>query len=99
MLKGHFDPRLVRGQIVVVGAGSPTLQDVHATPTGSRLMSGPEVQANAIWTALHGFPLRDAGAALDFALIALLALLPAVARLRLRLVATFGVSRWSPRSR
>jgi CHASE2 domain-containing sensor protein len=92
VLQGHFDPRLVRGRVVVIGAGSPTLQDVHATPTGSRLMSGPEVQANAIWSALHGFPLRDAGTAVDLALIALLALLPAVARLWLRLVATFGVA-------
>ncbi|HEY7076978.1 MAG TPA: HD domain-containing phosphohydrolase, partial [Solirubrobacteraceae bacterium] len=92
VLKGRFDPRLVRGRIVVVGAGSPTLQDVHATPTGSKLMSGPEVQANAIWTALHGFPLRDAGRAVDLALIALLALLPAVARIRLKLTATFGVA-------
>ena len=36
-----------------------------STPTPDRareLMSGPEVQANAIWTALHGFPLRDAPA-------------------------------------
>ena len=23
-------------------------------------MAGPEIQANAIWTAMHGFPLRDA---------------------------------------
>ncbi|HEY7077379.1 MAG TPA: CHASE2 domain-containing protein, partial [Solirubrobacteraceae bacterium] len=29
VLKGRFDPRLVRGRIVVIGAGSPTLQDVH----------------------------------------------------------------------
>jgi response regulator RpfG family c-di-GMP phosphodiesterase len=92
VLRGQFDPRLVRGKVVVVGAGSPTLQDVHATPTGSKLMSGPEVQANAIWSALHGFPLRDASLALDLALIAALGLLPAVARLRLRLTATFGVA-------
>src|SRR4051794_23581153 len=92
VLKGRFDPRLVRGRVVVVGAASPTLQDVHSTPTGTRLMSGPEVQANAIWSALHGFPLRDAGTAVDLALVALLALLPAVARIRLKLTTTFGVA-------
>src|SRR5262249_36623719 len=58
--RGHFDPRAVRGRIVVVGATAPTLQDVHAVPTSSaRLMTGPEVEANAIWTALHRDPLRD----------------------------------------
>ena len=35
------------------------LQDMHATATSGRdLMTGPELQANAIWTALHGNPLR-----------------------------------------
>jgi hypothetical protein len=43
-----------------VGATAPSLQDLHSTPTsGADLMSGPEVQANAIWTAVHGNPLRD----------------------------------------
>src|SRR4051812_26796697 len=37
-------------------------------------MAGPEVQANAIWTALHGAPLRDSPQALGLVLIALLAL-------------------------
>jgi CHASE2 domain-containing sensor protein len=50
----------VRGKIVIVGATAPTQQDVHPTPTsGNRLMAGPEIQANAIWTALHGFPLHE----------------------------------------
>jgi CHASE2 domain-containing sensor protein len=92
VLKGRFDPRLVRGRVVVVGASSPTLQDVHSTPMASQLMSGPEVQANAIWSALHGFPLRCAGLWLNLALIVALALLPAVARTRLRLLPTFAVA-------
>jgi response regulator RpfG family c-di-GMP phosphodiesterase len=92
VLRGRFDPRLVRGHVVVVGAGSPTLQDVHATPTGSKLMTGPEVQANAIWTALHGFPLRCAGTWTNLLLTIVCGLLPALARLRLRLPATFAVS-------
>src|SRR5207244_8035216 len=84
LVRGHFDPATVRGKIVVVGASAPTLQDVHATPVGgSRLMPGPEVQANAIWTALHGNPLRSAPGWLDLALLLLLGLLPCLARLRL----------------
>ncbi|MBJ7455083.1 MAG: CHASE2 domain-containing protein [Thermoleophilia bacterium] len=54
-------PEALRGAIVVVGATAPSLQDVHLTPAGSdNPMSGPEVQANAIWTALHDAPLREA---------------------------------------
>ena len=50
-----------RDRIVVVGVTAPTAQDVHATPAAvDRLMSGPEIQANAMWTALHGLPLRSA---------------------------------------
>ena len=61
LIAGHVDPALIHGRIVVVGAGAPSLQDVHPTPAADhRLMTGPEIQANAIWTALHGVPLRDA---------------------------------------
>ena len=53
-------PGAFRGRIVVVGASAPTLRDVHATPVGGgEPMAGAEVQANAIWTALHGVPLRS----------------------------------------
>lgn len=55
------DPEMFAGKIVVIGASAPTLQDVHPTPTArSELMAGAEIQANAIWTALNGLPLRDA---------------------------------------
>ena len=47
--------RALRGRVVVVGASAPSLQDLHPTPTsGDELMSGPEVQANAISTVLRG---------------------------------------------
>lgn len=49
-------------------------------------MSGPEIQANAIWTALHGLSLRDAGSALDIALVTLLAFAVPLLRLRLRVL-------------
>ena len=59
VIEGRFPPDAVRGRIVVVGAAAPTLRDVHATSIGGdQLMAGAEVQANAIWTALHGLPLR-----------------------------------------
>ncbi len=61
VLEGSIAPGRLRGRVVVVGATAPVLQDIHPTSApGDRLMPGPEIQANAIWTALHGNPLRDA---------------------------------------
>ncbi len=88
VLEGHFPAAAVRGKVVVVGATSPTLQDVHATPAASNaLMTGPEIQANAIWTVLHGLPLRAPSTALAILLVVLMALVAPLARL-LRSVTT-----------
>jgi len=94
LLAGRFDPALVRGKVVVIGASAPTLQDVHPTPVGGRsLMSGPEIQANAIWTALHGLPLRHAPRWLDALAIVLLSLaVPLVARGRRVLTAALALA-------
>jgi CHASE2 domain-containing sensor protein len=85
LVGGRVDPRVLRGRVVVVGATAAALQDVHATPAASReLMSGPEIQANAIWTAKHGLPLRTAPPWIDLLAIIALALAPAIAGLRAR---------------
>jgi CHASE2 domain-containing sensor protein len=85
LLRGRVDPARVRGRIVVVGATAATLQDVHPTPTASgKLMSGPEIEANAIYTAVHDLPLRDTPRWIDLLAIVLLGLFPALASLRLR---------------
>jgi CHASE2 domain-containing sensor protein len=85
LVNGRVDPARVRGRIVVVGAAAATLQDVHPTPTTSgELMSGPEIEANAVYTATHGLPLRDAPRWVDLLAILALGLLPALASLRLR---------------
>jgi hypothetical protein len=86
VLDGRVDPAIFRGRIVVVGASAPSLQDLHGTPTSSHPMSGPEIQANAIWTALEGLPLRDAAQAVNLALVLLLSLLIPLVRLRLRVL-------------
>lgn len=73
VIRGRVSPSLFRGALVVVGVSDPTLQDVHPTPvSANQLMSGAEVQANAIWTALHGMPLRSAPSGLDLLAIVLL---------------------------
>jgi len=85
LVTGKAGAGRLRGRIVVVGATAPTLQDVHSTPTATdRLMSGPEIQANAIATALRGLPLRDAPAWTGLLAILLLGSAPAVAHLRTR---------------
>lgn len=79
---GQIPKDFFRGKVVVVGPVAPSLQDVHATSvSGNELMSGAEIQGNAIWTALHGFPLRGVGGWLNDLLIVVMALIvPAIAR-------------------
>lgn len=85
---GHFDAKLFAGKIVVIGAASPTiLGDFHATSTtGDSPMAGVEVQANAIWTALHGNPLNPGPSWLAVAAILLCALVAPLASVRFRLL-------------
>jgi adenylate cyclase len=83
----------LRDKIVVIGASAPSLQDIHPTSTtGDQLMPGPELQANAIWTAQHGFPLDDSPGWLDVILIALLGVVPPLITLRLGPVPSLAVS-------
>lgn len=85
VLRGKVPASVFRGKTVVIGATAPSLQDLHATSTtGDTLMSGPELQANAIWTAVHGFPLSSSATVVDLILILLLAAAPAAATLWLK---------------
>jgi CHASE2 domain-containing sensor protein len=84
LVDGTVDPRALRGKIVVIGVSAPTVHDLHVTSAGPHPMSGPEVQANAIWTMLHGLPLRDAPAWLSLAVILALALIVPLLALRIR---------------
>ena len=82
--QGKTKPGEFRDKIVVVGGTSPVLQDVHASSTsGDGEMTGPEIQAHAIATAMRGFPLQDSPGALDVALICLLGLIAPLVSLRL----------------
>lgn len=84
VLHGRVAPSAFAGKVVVIGATAPALNDLHATPYGARNpMSGPEVEANAIETALHGFPLRPSRTR-ALLLIVLFAFLVPVASLFLR---------------
>jgi adenylate cyclase len=75
LIDGRFPAGLFEGKIAVIGATAPSLQDTHATAVGNgRQMSGPEIQANGIATALGDFPLDEAPTALNVGLIVLLGL-------------------------
>jgi adenylate cyclase len=84
-----FEPGTFKGKIVIVGPSAPALQDVHATSSGEN-MSGAEIQANAISTALQGFPLQPAPGWFDIAAIVLFGMLPALGGLTGRLLWTLG---------
>jgi CHASE2 domain-containing sensor protein len=82
VMRGHFPREAVRGKVIVVGATAPSLQDLHATPVDTHsLMSGAEVQANAIWTVLHDAPLQPPPPGIIVAVILLAALSAAMVRL------------------
>jgi adenylate cyclase len=73
LVEGRVPPEVFRDKVVVIGAAAPSLQDVHATAVGGDTpMSGPEIQANAIATALTDFPLQRSSGGLDVVLIVLL---------------------------
>ncbi len=92
VLEGRFPSGAFRGKVVVVGATAQSLQDYHPTSTGGYPMSGPEIQAAAIETALHGFPLRSAPGWLNVLLIVLCAGLAPLSALRLRALWAAGTA-------
>jgi response regulator RpfG family c-di-GMP phosphodiesterase len=82
---GRVAASKLRGKVVVVGALAPTLPDVHATSSTEGVeMAGPEVQANAIWTALNGNPLTPAPRWLGVLLVLVLSAVAPIVALRRR---------------
>ena len=78
---GKVPPSAFKDKVVIVGATAPSLQDIHATPTGA-VMSGPEIQADAVATALAGFPLRSLSTGWNIVLIVVLGLIVPLVSLR-----------------
>lgn len=91
VFRGQVPPRALRDKVVVIGGTTPVLQDIHRTPFGDG-MSGAELHANEIATALAGFPLQSAPRWADLCLIMLLALTPPAASLVLRLGPALALS-------
>lgn len=73
LLAGSVPAAALRDRIVVVGVTTPTIQDRFATSVGGdRRMSEPEIQANAIRTALAGNPLQEAAGWVRYGLLVLI---------------------------
>ena len=74
VLDGAVPSSAFSGKIVLVGVTAAIGKDVFVTSASSKPMAGVEVQANAIETALRGFPLQSSDAIVSLALI--IALVP-----------------------
>jgi adenylate cyclase len=79
------------GKIVVIGATTPVLLDIHPTPTDPA-MPGPEVQANAINTVLNAFPLSSAPGWVDVLLIIVLGVAVPLASIWVRPLISIGIA-------
>jgi adenylate cyclase len=85
VLTGRYDPALFRGKTVIIGASAPVLQDVKTTATsGSSVMAGAEIMANAVVTLLRGAPLRPVPGWINILLIVALGAAVPVGSLRVR---------------
>jgi adenylate cyclase len=91
--RGQFPRGFFSGKVVVVGPSAPSLQDVHPTSTsGNGVMAGAEIQANAVNTALRGFPLDGSSRWFNALLIVVVGLIPSTASLRLTPLRGVGMS-------
>ena len=87
---GLTDPEMFRDKIVVVGAVAPSLQDVASTSaSGDKLMSGPEIQAEAIQTILDDLPLQEVPGWLEVLIAVAMTLVAPFAALWLRALIGF----------
>ncbi len=87
VLRGRFPRGKFKNKIVVVGPVAPTLQDVHPTAASSdKLMSGAELQANAVNTVLRGTPLQESPGWANVLLIVFFGIAAPVGSLALRSV-------------
>jgi CHASE2 domain-containing sensor protein len=77
VLAGTVPASAFTGKAVLIGVTDPVGEDLFVTSISSVPMPGVEVNANALWTILAGFPLKSAGAPADVALILALVAIPA----------------------
>jgi adenylate cyclase len=80
ILDGRVPASRIRGRIAVIGVPAESVGDIHPTDAGGgSLLSGSEIQADSIATALAGFPLGGAPGWLDAGFVLFSALLAPLA--------------------
>jgi adenylate cyclase len=80
VMAGNVPPGFFKDKVVVIGASDPVLKDIAQTPMDNNaFMSGPEINANMIATALDGFPIKSTPVLLDLFLIALMGIIAPLA--------------------
>jgi CHASE2 domain-containing sensor protein len=92
VMAGKVPASTFTGKAVLIGATDPVAKDVYVTSISSVPISGVEVQANALWTVLAGFPLKSAGTPIDIGLILALIAIPAVIGARRSGLVTLAVA-------
>ena len=91
VLAGKVPPGFFKDKVVIVGASDPVLKDLAETPmNGNALMSGPEINANAIATALDDFDLQSTPLGIDLFLITLMGIVAPLASYRLSPLLALG---------
>lgn len=74
----HFDPELIRGKIVMIGATASVLQDIRKTPISETPMPGVEIQGNIVQQIMDGKFLGEQGNWSQFLMIAVWAIIGSV---------------------
>jgi len=92
VLDGRVPASAFRDKLVIVGSGDPIEKDFFPTPVDDLPVSGAEIHANSAATMAAGLPLDDAPAAIDWALIVLLAVAVPLASVRLSPLRALGVA-------
>ncbi len=73
------NPEVFSGKLIFIGATSPDLHDEMPTPlSGGTAMAGVEIQANIASMMIEGRSIKNAGTAVQFLIIVLLSLIPAL---------------------
>ena len=83
VVAGRVPPRAFTGKTVFIGVTAPVQKDIFVTAASALPISGVEIHANALQTALDGFPLAPVPPAVDVALLLALVALPVLLALRL----------------
>jgi predicted Ser/Thr protein kinase len=90
VLRGRAPAAAFRDRVVIVGETAPSGQDVHPSPLG--VLSGAEVQANALATILADYPLRHVSGWLSASLIVALAAIAPLASAARRALVTLAAA-------